>query len=75
MRFSICPSDIGANPFLVETLSQSIQVDLITASEFAFRSQQISMLEAELENRNKHIDELEKKMDQMKNKAFDSEKV
>ena len=75
MRYSICPSDLGANPFTVETSNLEVQVDLITMGQLADRDEKIDKLSAELEERHKIIDELEKRLDSVRSKSIESDKV
>ena len=64
----MCPSFLGETP-LVETSNQEVQVDLMNICKAQ------SELKAELEDRNRHIDVLEKKLETFKSKGCDSDKI
>ena len=63
-------------PYLsVETKQIESQCDILTVAELAAKEERITLLKEQLEERNKLVDELEKKHDAALKNSKDSEKV
>ena len=72
------PSDLGQSlmPYLtVDMRAEEIQCDLWSVAEMAAKDERVKVLEEQLNERNKHIDELEKKFEATNKNMKESDKV